>query len=151
MACAATLALAAAGCGAQEHANEPRAAPPTRISVAISKDSVTVLPATIGFGAEKSQQIPQNQNHPQPPIKTGAPLNVVFVAANLTETESKLEIRGPKNTTSGPMVANGNGTYLVSLPTGRYTVSAADIPAAKSATLRVGPVRVSSQNDVLLP
>jgi len=34
---------------------------------------------------------------------------------------------------------------------GIYTVSAADVPSAKPAKLVVGPVRTSSQNDVLLP
>ena len=99
----------------------------------------------------KDQQLPQNQDHPQPPIKTRAPLAVIFVAANQTTRNSRLVIRGPKNVVSGPMVANGNGNYLVALPTGRYTVSAANIPSAKPDALLVGPVRVSSQNDVLLP
>src|ERR1700752_3971757 len=89
------LALVGAGCGATSHPNEPRPAVPTRVSVTIGKSGIIVVPGTIGMGPEKHQQLPQNQNHPQPPIKTQAPLDVVFVAANQTGSNSKLVIRGP--------------------------------------------------------
>ena len=150
-ACVGALALAALGCGAEEHVNEPRPSPPTRVSVAISSDSITVQPSRIGFEPERTKLIQQNRKQAQPPIRTNEPLDVVFVSANLTDTESKLEIHGPKDVTSNPLVANGNSSYLASLPTGSYTVTAAGIPGAKSARLQVGPYRASSQNDVLLP
>jgi hypothetical protein len=149
-ACAGALALAALGCGAEEHANTPRTSAPVRVSVAIAQDSITVTPSKIGR-REKTKLIQQNQNQAQPDIRTNAPLTVVFVSANLTRTDSKLEIRGPKDATSGLLVANGNSSYQTALPTGSYTISAADIPGAKSAKLLVGPYRASSQNDVLLP
>jgi hypothetical protein len=139
------------GCGAEERTNDPRSSPPTRVSVTIGPDAVTVQPPTIALGPDRTQRIPQNVHSPQPPIHTNAPLNVVFVAANLTDFDSHLEIRGQKDATSGPLVANGNGTLQVDLPTGVYTVSAADIPGAKPGRLAVGPFRASSQNDVLLP
>ena len=60
-------------------------------------------------------------------------------------------MRGPRDASSGPLVANGNGTLQAELPTGTYTLTAADIPAARPAHLVVGPYRASSQNDVLLP
>ena len=145
------LALAAAGCGAQERANDPRPSPPTRISVTITRNEVKVQPTAVGLGPEPTQQIPQNQRHRQPPIRTRAPLVVAFVVANLSSFDSHLEVRGPRDTTSGPLVANGNGTLQAELPTGRYTLTAADIPAARPAHLAVGPYRSSSQNDVLLP
>jgi len=149
--CALVLALAAAGCGTEESANEPRPQPPTRVSVTITPRSITVQPARIAIGPEPTQQIPQNQHAGQPPIRSNEPLDIVFVAANLTDFDSKLEIRGPKNDTSGALVANGNGSLQTSLPTGVYRLSAADIPAAKAARFAVGPYRTSSQNDVLLP
>lgn len=145
------LALAAAGCGASERPNEGRKPPPTRVSVTISRDAVTVQPSRVAFGPERTQQIPQNQNAGQPPIRSRAPLDLVFVAANLTGFDSKLEVRGPKDATSGALIANGNGSLLTALPTGVYRLSAADIPAAKPARFTVGPYRSSSQNDVLLP
>lgn len=108
-------------------------------------------PPRIAFGPEPSQQIPQNQHAGQPQVHSKAPLNVVFVAANLTDSDSKLELHGPTNATSGPLVANGNGTFQASLPTGAYVVRAAGIAGAKPVRFTVGPYRSSSQNDVLLP
>lgn len=149
--CALALALAAGGCGAQENVNESRPQPPTRVSVSITPRSITVEPQRIAIGPEPTQQIPQNQHAGQPPVRSDKPVDVVFVTANLTDFDSKLEVRGPKDVTSGALVANGNGSLQTSLPTGVYRLSAADIPAAKPARLAVGPYRSSSQNDVLLP
>lgn len=145
------LALAAIGCGSSDHPNEGRAQPPTRVSVTITAKAITVQPARIAIGPEPTQQLPQNQHAGQPLVRSKEPLDVVFVTANLTDFDSRLEVRGPKDASSDALVANGNGTMLTSLPTGVYRVSAADIPGAKPARLTVGPYRTSSQNDVLLP
>lgn len=152
-ACAlASLALVGAGCGAQEHVNDPRPQPPTRVSVAINEDEIIVQPPRIAIGPEPTQQIPQNQNTSQPPVRSNAPLDVVLVAANLTDVDSRLEVRGNgAEATSEALVANGNISLQAALPTGVYRVSAADIPSAKSARLVVGPYRSSSENDLLLP
>lgn len=153
LACAAAaVALLAAGCGAEEHVNEPRPQPPTRVSVAISEGAISVQPPRIAVGLEPTQQLPQNQHTTQPRVKSKAPLDVTIVAANLTDVDSHLELRGNGvDLSSRLLVSNGNVTLQGSLPTGTYRVSAADIPGAKSATLVVGPYRTSSQNDVLLP
>ena len=152
MACAlGTLALAAVGCGAESHINNQRPQSPTRVSVTIGEHAVTVQPDAVGLGPDRTQQIPQNQHAGQPPIQTKAPLTVTFVAANLTDFDSHLEVRGPTKASSGPLYANSNGTLQADLPTGSYTISAADIPGATPAKLVVGPYRASSQNDVLLP
>jgi hypothetical protein len=145
------LALVAIGCGTEEHANESRPQPPTRVSVTITPRAITVQPPRIAIGPEPTQQIPQNQHAGQPQVHSNAPVDVVFVTANLTDFDSKLELRGPKAATSGPLVANGNGTLQTTLPTGIYRVTAADIPGARSVRFAVGPYRSSSQNDVLLP
>jgi hypothetical protein len=146
------LALVAAGCGVEEHASEPRPQPPTRVSVSISEDAVTVQPSRIAIGPEPSQQIPQNRNVAQPPIDSDAPLDVVLVAANLTDSNSFLEIRGRgREARSKPLVANGNISVLTALPTGIYAVRAAGIPGARPGRLVVGPFRTSSENDILLP
>ena len=144
-----TLALVAGGCGAESHPNEPRPAVPTRVSVVIGAHGVIVRPGVVGTGPEKHQQLPQNQNHPQPEIKTQAPMDVVFVTANQTGKVAKLEIHGPKSTTSAPIGANSPGTFSAELPTGRYTVAVSG--GGPSATLKVGPYRASSENDLLLP
>jgi hypothetical protein len=144
------LALVGAGCGAESHPNEPRPAVPTRVSVTIGKSGIIVQPGTIGMGPEKSQQLPQNQDHPQPRIKTQRPMDVVFVTANQTGSEEKLVIHGPRSTTSSPITANSPGTFSTELPTGSYTIAAAGVHGAP-ATLKVGPYRASSKNDLLLP
>jgi hypothetical protein len=142
------LAFVGAGCGAESHPNEPRPAVPTRVSVTIGEGGIIVKPGTIGAGPEKHQQLPQNQDHPQPPIKTQAPLDVVFVTANQTGKEVKLVIHGPKSATSAPITPNSPGTFATELPAGSYTVSAG---SGEPATLKVGPYRASTKNDLLLP
>ena len=139
------------GCGAVERTNDPRPGPPVQVSVSIAADQITAQPRTIGLGPDRTQQIPQNKRAPQPPIRTNTPLTIRIVAANLTDTPTRLEIRGPKDAVSGPLVANGNGSLLVDLPTGVYILSAADIPGARPGRLAIGPFRASSQNDLLLP
>jgi hypothetical protein len=146
------LAFVLAGCGAEEHVNDPRPQPPTRVSVAISSDAIDVQPGRIAIGPEPTQQIPQNAHAKQPRVDSKEPLNVVFVAANLTETDTTLEIRGQgREFTSKPLYRNSNVTLQTILPTGVYRLSAADIPGARTAKLVVGPYRTSSENDLLLP
>jgi hypothetical protein len=153
LACAlGAVALLLTGCGASEHVNNPRPQPPTRVSVTIGETAVTVQPTRIAIGPEPTQQIPQNQHAGQPVVHSRAPLNVVLVAANLTDVDSRLEVRGDgRHYSSEPLYANANGTLQTILPTGVYRISAAGIPDAKPAKLVVGPRRTSSQNDVLLP
>jgi hypothetical protein len=146
------VALLGAGCGAEEHVNDPRPQSPTRVSIAIADGAITVQPPRIAVGPEPTQQIPQNQHATQPVVRSDRPLNVVFVAANLTDVDSHLLVRGSgKDLTSQPLYGNSNVTLQAILPTGVYTVSAADIPGAKPAKLVVGSRRTSSENDVLLP
>jgi hypothetical protein len=145
-------ALLGAGCGAETHVNDPRPQPPTRVSVTVSDGQVNVQPRRIAVGPEPTQQIPQNAHAGQPRVRSDAPLNVVFVAANLTTTDSHLQVRGGgKDLTSKPLYANNAVNMQAILPTGVYRVSAADVPSARPARLVVGPYRSSSQNDVLLP
>lgn len=148
---AAALAFAAGGCGSESHPNEPRPQVPTRVSVIITPKSVTVQPVTIGKGPEKHQQIPQNQDQAQPPIKgSKTPLDVVFVTANETGDRSKLVIHGPEDATSTPILARSPGTFQAQLPAGYYTITAAGSKATP-AHFEVGRYRASSQNDLLLP
>lgn len=146
------LALLAAGCGAETHPNDPRPQVAIRVSVTITPKAVTVTPAAVGVGPARRQQIPQNQNHAQPAIKDDkGPLTMAIVTANQTRTDSRLEIRGPRDAHSGPILAGSPGTLQTDLPTGTYTIVAADIPGARPGKLVVGPYRASSENDVLLP
>jgi hypothetical protein len=139
------------GCGESRHANEQRPQVSTRVSVTINPKEVIVQPTKIAFGPEKTQQIPQNQGDAQPPIKTKKPLDVTFVIANQTPTETPLKIRGEKKAESGTIYARSPDTFGVELPTGSYTITAVNMPEARPAHLTVGSYRASSQNDVLLP
>ncbi len=148
----AAVALGAAGCGVEEHANEPRPGPPSRVSVVVTEDSVSVQPTRIAVGPEPASQIPQNREVGQPRVRSKAPLDLALVAANLTDTSSKLVVRGRgTEVTSGPLVANGNASLQTALPAGLYTISAAGLPGAEPAHLLVGTYRTSSENDLLLP
>lgn len=145
------LALLAAGCGAQSHPNDPRPQVASRVSVTVTPTEVIVDPPRIGTGPDKTQQIPQNQNHPQPPIETDAPLDTVFVTSNQTGDEVRLAVRGPHDAESNPIPATSPGTLQTALPTGTYVIAAAGVPGARPGKLVVGKYRPSSQNDVLLP
>jgi len=140
------------GCGESRQANEQRPNVSTRVSVTVNAREVIVQPVAIGERAEATQEIPQNVEHPEPPIKTTKPLDVVFVAANQTATDMKLKVRGNgKEKESETIFARSPGSFQVSLPTGSYTISVVGMPGARPAHLTVGRYRASSQNDVLLP
>jgi hypothetical protein len=142
------------GCGESRHANDQRPQVSTRVSVTISPTQVMVQPLKVAFGPEKFQQAPQNQDHPQPPLKNGkGPLDVTFVIANQTDTDAQLKIRGGAGdgVESETVFANSPDSFQMDLPTGSYTVSAVGLPEAKPGHLKVGSFRASSQNDVLLP
>lgn len=139
------------GCGESRHANEQRPQVSTRVSITISPREVIVQPGKVAFSAEPHQEIPQNQNHPEPPIKTKKPLDVTFVAANQTPTGTRLRVRGDKSAESEVIYAHSPGTFGVELPAGSYTISAVNMPEARPGHLTVGSYRASSQNDVLLP
>ncbi len=146
------VALAVAGCGAQSHPNDPRPQVALRVSVTITPKAVTVQPAAVGTGPTRTQQIPQNQNHAQPAIADDErPLTVSIVIANQTRSDTKLELRGPREDSSEPIPAGSPGTLQTDLPSGTYVLAAGDIPGARPGKLVVGPYRASSKNDVLLP
>jgi hypothetical protein len=154
---AAIAALVAAtalllGCGESRHANQQRPTGSTRVSVTVNGQQVIVQPTTIGARAEATQEIPQNVEHPEPPIKSTKPLDVTFVTANQTAGDMKLKVRGSgKEAESETIYARSPGSFQLSLPTGNYTVTAVGMPGARPAHLTVGRYRASSQNDVLLP
>lgn len=145
------LALAAAGCGAQSHTNDPRPQVALQVSVTINSGEVLVQPRAIAVDEARTQQIPQNQNHPQPAIDTDAPATVRIVASNQTDSEARLELSGPSSATSEPIPGRSPGTLQTDLKTGTYTVAVQGVPGARPGKLVVGPYRASSENDVLLP
>ena len=164
---AVAAALLAAGCGPSSHANDPRPPTPAEITVNIAPTQVQVQPSTAGVTNKTTANLSQNHGHPadtpagapgetvkQPPANPKADLVVHFTISNATSTNTALEIRGadlPSAKVSPEIVAQGNATYQVALPTGRYRIDAADIPRARPSPFIVGPERTSSQQDLLLP
>jgi hypothetical protein len=140
-----------AGCGESRHANEPRPQVSTRVSVTINPKQLIVQPTEIGTKAEPTQEVEQNEGNPAPPIKTKAPLDVTVVAANQTATDTNLKITGTKNGESDTVYAHSPGTFGFTLPAGKYTISATNMPESQPAHLTVGSYRASSQNDLMLP
>ncbi len=147
--------VAVAGCGAQARVNDQRPQGPIRVSVSISDKGVIVQPRKIAFGPEPTQQIPQNQGQPQPPVHGKGSLStvgVVFVIANQTHHGSALQIHGTGGDAfSEPLTPSSSATFSTELRTGSFFVTAAGVPASGTYLLFVGPYRASSQNDVLLP
>lgn len=140
------------GCGESRHANEQRPNVSTRVSVTVNDREVIVQPLKVGARAEATQEIPQNVEHPEPPIKTTKPLSVTFVVANQTAHNATVQVlKGSREVEGEKVFARSPGTFQVDLPAGSYTVSAAGLGRARPAHLTVGRYRASSQNDVLLP
>ena len=147
------VGLLIAGCGPASHPNDPRPPVAAEVTVSITDSAVQAEPAAVGVkGGAGSANLNQNANTKEPSAKD-KDLIVIFTTSNTTTTNTTLEIHGPGGSVerSGPIVAEGNDVYKVALPTGHYTLEAADIPSAKAAPFYVGPQRVSSQNDLLLP
>lgn len=143
-------ALVVVGCGKESHPNDPRPPVPTAVTVAISEGGVSASPARVGVAGSGSN-ISQNEGETEPSIPSSTPLLVSFTVANLTGTDTELEIVGPKPYTSTTILGNGTGAFKRALPTGLYRIRAVGLPQARPATFAVGPVRVSSSNDLLLP
>jgi hypothetical protein len=141
-----------AGCGESRHANDQRPQVSTRVSVTISPSEVIVQPLKIGMKAEKFQEIPQNEEYPEPPLKRKGPLDVTFVVANQTARDTTVQVlRQSQALKMEKVFAHSPGTFQLDLEAGSYTISAAGLRKARPAHLTVGRFRASSQNDVLLP
>jgi hypothetical protein len=145
-------ALLWAGCGSETHANDPRPPLPAEVTVNITDSAIQAQPGKVGVSRSNGSAMQQNEVK-QPQSDRKAPLVVNFTTANTTNVDTVLEIHGPGGFVkrSGPIVAQGNDIFKVGLPNGHYTLEAGDLPGAKPASFFVGPERVSSQNDLLLP
>jgi hypothetical protein len=146
------LAVSAVGCGSESHPNDPRPPIPAEVSVSITDDEISAQPGRVGVGAQRAS-LGQNEGTEEVEGDREAPLVVNFTTANMTTTDTALEIRGSGGLEkrSGPIVAGGNNVFKVGLPTGHYTIEAADLPGADPEAFYVGPERASAQNTLLLP
>jgi hypothetical protein len=147
------VVLLGAGCGSESHPNEPRPPVAAEVTVNITNGSLQAQPSKVGVKGQSGTPVTQNAGVEEPQADRDAPLVVNFTISNTTITDTTLEIRGPSGfqKRSGPVVKQGSATYKVALPSGNYSLEAADLPGAKPAPFFVGPERVSSQNELLLP
>jgi hypothetical protein len=122
------LAAVAAGCGSEDHPNEPRPPAPIEVTARVDDKQVTVAPNSFGAGL----------------------VNVTI--SNQSQDTVELTFDGERlRTSTNPIEPNGVGNIKLDLEEGEYQVSAGSESDATPQTLRVGPERASSQNQLLLP
>ena len=122
------LAFAAAGCGSEDHPNEPRPPVPFEVSAKVGEDRVVVAPSEFGAGL------------------------AVFTISNQTNDVVQLAVDGPTEAVSEPIEPAGvSDSFKVPMEEGAYQVSAGAESNSRPTELLVGPERKSSQNELLLP
>lgn len=123
---AAVLGVVVAGCGAADFPNNPR--PPTPIEVSARVDSQRVQVAPDRFGAGL----------------------VNFTVANLSSAPITFNVSGPTNGSTTEIQPGAPDYLRLDMKEGTYQVTASK-SKIKPATIRVGPERKSSQNNLLEP
>jgi hypothetical protein len=119
-------ALTAAGCGSEDHPNDPRPPAPVELSGKIDDKRVVIAPS-----------------------RTGAGLATVTIS-NQSSENMQLEFDGPSRAETSEIAAGGVSTIQLQLKEGDYSVEPS-APGIDSGELTVGPERPSAQNELLLP
>ena len=117
----------AVGCGAEDHANDPRPPAPIEVTAKVDDDRVDVQPSKFGAGL------------------------VVMTVSNQSDDPVQLAVEGPTARTGSVIEPGQPGNLKVDFEEGEYEVTAGEDSQARPALLPVGPERASSQNDLLLP
>jgi hypothetical protein len=130
---AGALTASALGCGTgKTYQNNPRPPQPIVVAAAITPGGITVSPSTFGAGL------------------------IQLVVSNLTTSSQQLEVvsRGAGSPVvqqqTGPINPQDTAQLKANLGPGAYNVRVADTKV-KSAVLKVGATRASSQNQLLQP
>lgn len=124
----AAIAVTAAGCGSEDHPNEPRPAKPIEVTARVDDEVVQVSPAEFGAGL------------------------VVFTISNQSDEAVELTLDGPVAASSQALEPNSvSDDFKVNLQEGTYEVTGGLESRAKPQELVVGPDRPSAQNELLLP
>jgi hypothetical protein len=123
---ASLAAVAVAGCGASSNPNDPRPPAQIEVSASVNPDKVQISPDKFGAGV------------------------VNITVANLSGSPITFSVNGPKKA-STDRIQPGAPDYLkMSLTEGTYQATVGN-SKIKPATIKVGPERPSSQNQLLLP
>jgi hypothetical protein len=124
----AVLGLAAAGCGSEDHPNEPRPPKPIEITARVDNEVVDVSPREFGAGL------------------------VVFSISNQSDSPVELTLDGPVAAASNPIEpGNVSDDFKIELQEGEYEVTGGDESNARPTELVIGPERASAQDELLLP
>lgn len=115
-----------AGCGAEDHPNEPRPPVPVELSAKIDNRKVVVVPDRLGAGL------------------------AVVTVSNQSADDVEVAFDGPNRARTDEIPAGGVGQVQLELQTGEYSVEP-NVPTINATTMSVGPERPSAQNDLLLP
>lgn len=126
--------LGAAGCGDEDFPNDPRPASAVELSAVIRDDGVTISPPREGAG------------------------QILITFSNLTDRAHTITVEGEDVIErTAPIQPQDTATIQKTLHPGTYEVRAGSSRAVDiedqipPATLRIGPERPSSNNDLLLP
>ncbi len=127
---AALLVVAAgviAGCGSEDHPNEPRPPAPIELSARINDGKVVVAPSSVGAGL------------------------ATITISNQASDEVELNFDGPgSDRQTNTIPAGGVSSIKLALDQGDYIVEP-DVSSIASGSLAVGEPRPSAQNELLLP
>jgi hypothetical protein len=130
------LALVAVvgGCGADDFANDPRAAPESSVGAVVTVKGVAVSPARLDAGS------------------------IELIASNQTQTSQRVQLRSerlasggaPLAQRTGPINPGGTASLQADLVAGTYVVSASSAQLAP-ATIVVAPARGDGSDRLLQP
>lgn len=146
---AAVLLLSA--CTSETRDNELRPPIPANVIVNVSEREVSVSPTRVGYEAPRRQQVIENSPSEELISDPGTPMPVQLTIANTLNREVRVRVRGPGGQAATAVTANGTGSVTTNLTSGDYRITAAAGTDARPGRLRVGPRRVSPQNDLLIP
>lgn len=119
-----------AGCGASNFPNEARAPAPIETTASIGPGKVTVSPDKFGAGI------------------------TVFTVANLSNDPASFILKdtsGKTAASSGTIAPHAVTTIKTELKQGNYQAVADGATGIRPGSIKVGPERKSSQNQLLLP
>ena len=121
-------ALAAAGCGSEDHRSEPRPPVPFEVSAMVDSEAVNVSPRELGAGL------------------------ATWSISNQTEDTIQLAVDGPTEAVSEPIApAEVTDNLKMPMEPGAYEVRVGEELEIQAAELLIGPERPSSSNDLLTP
>lgn len=119
-------AVLVAGCGAEDHPNDPRPPVPVELSAKVDDRKVVVVPDRIGAGL------------------------ATVTVSNQSADDVEVAFDGPNSARSDEIPAGGVGQLQLELETGEYSIESS-VPTISPGTVSVGAQRPSAQNELLLP